>query len=354
MGVVFGLGILTKLSILALGPSLALAFLCWQPTVYRRTEVWIAALIALLVASPYVLWQFANDWPLLEFVGAYNAVTPESMVMDRPLVGLLLTLHPPYALIWAPGMVYAFASGNRALLVLGTTAALSLVLFLVAEVKFYFAAPLFVLFVAAGAVWWEARGGLQGRPLLAKTVLAVFFLSGLPALPIGAPLLPGDALQQLVNVMRDGELGYPGSEPARISHYFPQFAEMHGWRELTRLVIDVYESLEPEERQGAVIVAAYYGQAGALNRLDGDRLPTAHSGHMSYHRWQEGVDLGTGLYVGFGREMLEAVFDRVEEKGRLRCGRCMAREDGLGVFFVDEPKISNADLADHLKRYYFF
>ncbi len=354
LGVVFGLGILSKLSILALGLTLSVSFVCWQPGLFRRTETWIAGLAAVLLASPYIVWQLANDWPLLEFVSAYNSASPEPIVIDQPLFGLFVTMHPPYALIWFPGLVFGLLGGNRALRTLGTAAVLCLALFLYAGVKFYFATPLFILFVAAGAVWWESRGWLQARPLLANTVLILVLISGLPALPIGAPLLPADTLQELADFIRDGEQGYEGSEPARVSRYFPQFAEMHGWPELAALTVSTYEGLHPDERENAVIVAAYYGQVGALNRLGGDSLPTAYSGHMSYDRWHEGVDLGTGLYVGFERDLLESLFGRVEEKGRLDCQRCMAREDGLRVFFVENPKVSNAELAEHIKRYYFF
>ncbi len=75
---------------------------------------------------------------------------------------------------------------------------------------------------------------------------------------------------------------------------------------------------------------------------------------MSYHEWLAGADLGRGIYVGFGREELEPLFERVEELARFECQRCMAREDGLPLFYVSDPKVGNAELADYIKRYYFF
>ncbi len=353
-GLVFGLGVLTKLSILALGIALALSFLIWQRDVFKRVETWAGVLVALATASPYLIWQIVEGWPLLEFVAAYNSAVPEPMVINDPLLGILVAMHPPYALIWLPGAIYGLVSNNRPLRVLTTAALLSLALFLAAGVKFYFAVPLFLVFVVAGGLAWESLGWLRARRWLGQTLIAVLLVSGLTALPIGAPILPPDQLQRLADFIRDGEQGYPGTEPARISRYFPQFAEMHGWPELAELTTRVYEALEPAQREDAVVVAAYYGQAGALNRLADGPLPPVYSGHMSYHEWLAGADLGRGIYVGFERKELEPLFQRVEELARFECQRCMAREDGLPLFYVSDPKVGNAALADHIKRYYFF
>jgi hypothetical protein len=354
LGVVFGMGILTKLSILVLGLSFAASLLLWQRELYRRPETWIAALIALVVASPYLIWQIVHDWPLLEFMAAYNSATPEPMVINQPIFALFVTLHPPYAVIWIPGAIYALFSKSCVLRILGTASVLCVALFLQVGVKFYFAVPPFIVLVAAGAVFWESWLRLQRRRWLAGMLLAVMSFSGLAALPIGAPLLPPEALQRLADFVRDGEQGFPGTEPARISRYFPQFAEMHGWPELAGLTVSAYRGLGPQQKEGAVIVAAYYGQAGALNRLDDGGLPPVYSGHMSYHSWLGDVDLGKGLYVGFQRDELESVFGHVEEIARFDCPPCMAREDGLRLFFVSSPTVGNQDLAAFLKRYHHF
>ena len=164
LGAVLGIGVLTKLSILALCLALPLACLVWSRDLLLRREVWLAAVLALLIASPYLAWQFANDWPFLDFVAAYNSNEPTAMVLQNPALGLLLTMNPAFALVWAPGAIYCLVTRDPVLRLLGTAAWLCLGLFLIAGVKFYFAVPLFLLFAPAGALFWDGwrRGALVG------------------------------------------------------------------------------------------------------------------------------------------------------------------------------------------------
>ena len=91
LGVVLGLGVLSKLSILALAAALPMAFLFWKPIVFRRAAIGYAALITLGLAAPFIIWQVVNDYPFIDFVGAYNRNPPKALVLQNPLVGMLLT-----------------------------------------------------------------------------------------------------------------------------------------------------------------------------------------------------------------------------------------------------------------------
>jgi hypothetical protein len=354
LGAVLGFGVLTKLSILALCLALPFACVVWARELLLRREVWAAAGIALLIASPYVGWQFANDWPFLDFISAYNSEVPSAMVLQNPALGLLLTMNPAFALVWAPGAVYCLVNRDPALRLLGTAAWFCLGLFLLAGVKFYFAVPLFLLFAPAGALFWDRWPGSRWAAPIRLGILATL-ATGLAGLPMAVPLLPQPVLQQVADFLRDGEQGFPGAEPAQLERYFPHFAEMHGWPELVELTARSWESLSPEQRATSALVASHYGHAAALNRLDtDDRLPEALGRHMTYHLWSAGRDYAGGLYVGFSRDELQPLFGQLEELGRLDCSGCMAREQGLPVFYVEGPRLPPAELRMRLRRYYFF
>ena len=169
------------------------------------------------------------------------------------------------------------------------------------------------------------------------------------------PVLPQPLLQQVADFLRDGEQGFAGEEPAELERYFPHFAEMHGWPELVELTARSWESLGPEQREQAALVASHYGHAAALNRLDtGDRLPEALGRHMTYHLWSAGSDYSRGLYVGFTRDELQPLFERLDELGRLECSGCMAREQGLPVFYASGARVPPEELRERLRRYDFF
>ncbi|UCG72707.1 MAG: glycosyltransferase family 39 protein [Chromatiales bacterium] len=353
LGAVLGLGVLTKLSILALCAALPTAWLIWDRGVFRAVGPWAAAALALALIAPFLAWQVTNDWPFLQFVTAYNAATPNALVLRYPLLGMVLTMNPGYAIFWGPGAVYSLLSRDMTLRVLGTAAWLCLALFVFAQVKFYFAVPVFGLFTVAGALFWQQW--LAERSRAWHALLLVVAASGILGVPGSLPVLPDTALDRVARFLRDGEQGYPGSEPADLERYFPHFAEMHGWPELVELTADAWQRLSPAERDGAVLVASHYGQAGALNQLDqAGRLPEAHGRHVNYHLWSEDLPLERGLFVGFDTDELAPLFTEVRDLGRLDCRACMARERNLHVHYVAGPRLPAAQLRERLKRYYFF
>ncbi|RMF94883.1 MAG: hypothetical protein D6727_11910 [Gammaproteobacteria bacterium] len=352
LGGVLGLGLLSKLSILALCLTIPLVLLLFDRRVFGRPAIWLAAGFALLLAAPFIAWQVANDFPFLDFVRAYNSSSPKAMVLERPLLGLLLTMNPVYAPFWGAGAVACLLARDRALRALGLAAWACLVLFVAAGVKFYFAVPLFGLFCVAGALAWERWTAAAARLRPALLLLAA---SGIAAVPSAAPVLPPAQLQRLADFLRDGEQGQKLAQPASLERYFPHFAEMHGWPELVALTAAVWRSLRPEQRRDAVLMASHYGQAGALNQLGPPQgLPPALGRHMSYHLWSAGADYRRGLFVGFDRAELAGLFETVELRGRLQCQRCMAREQGLAVYYVDRPRMSPEAIRQRLRRYDFF
>ena len=353
LGLVLGLGVLTKWSLLVLCLALPVAWLAWDRTVFRSGSTWLAAALSAAIVMPHVAWQVSNDWPLVQFITAYNATTPNALVLQYPALGMVLTMNPAYALFWVPGAVYLLVCSDRVLRVLGTAAWLCLVGFLAASVKFYFAVPVFGLFAIGGALYWQEA--LWARRRASGALALVIAGSGILAVPGAAPVLPEPQLHQVTSFLRDSEQAYPGTEPADLERYFPHFAEMHGWPELVRLTTKTWQSLAPEERRGAVLMASHYGQAGALNQLaDAGALPEAHGRHVNYHLWAKDLSIEHGLFVGFGAEELLPLFAHVEERGRLQCDHCMARERNLRLHFVSGPRVSSAEIREQLKRYAFF
>ncbi|WP_297325673.1 glycosyltransferase family 39 protein [Nitrosomonas sp.] len=69
MGIAFGLGLLSKYTLGLLGIA-ALAFVIIDPTARRwmkRPHPYLAALLALLLFSPVIIWNYGNDWASFAF-----------------------------------------------------------------------------------------------------------------------------------------------------------------------------------------------------------------------------------------------------------------------------------------------
>ena len=186
LGVVLGIGVMTKLSILALCIALPLGLAVWYPSVLRRAETWLAVLIAAAIALPFGVWQVANGFPFLEFISAYGGEPPQAMVLQNPVIGLFITMNPVFALVWLPGIVAALLWHDRRMRLLGAVAFFCVALFVLAGVKFYFAVPVFIVFVARARC--SGSTCCVSRPVL-RGVILVTLLTGVTSVPTAAPVL---------------------------------------------------------------------------------------------------------------------------------------------------------------------
>lgn len=168
--------------------------------------------------------------------------------------------------------------------------------------KGYYGAPVFVILFAAGAVSAEQwiRGG---RHSWARLVVPAVLVAGLvPALPTIVPVLSRSSM-----VAR-------GTWESR-----KDYADEIGWPELVDSVAAAWQGLNPEERAHGAVVAANYGEAGAIDLYGPDRgLPPAVSGHLTYRYWApERPDATVAVVVGVPAPTLERWCLSVDEVGRV-------------------------------------
>ena len=82
LGVILGLGLLNKISVLWLGAGLAVGLLLTPNRKLLLTRrVWLAAAIAFLLFLPHIIWQVVYGFPTMEFIknataNKYAAVSP--------------------------------------------------------------------------------------------------------------------------------------------------------------------------------------------------------------------------------------------------------------------------------------
>lgn len=334
LGVVLGLGLLNKVSVLALGAGLAAALVLTPLRSHLATRgPWIAASIALLLFAPHVLWQAHNDWPTVEFVRNAARFKNVDLGPGGFTLAQVRDFGPLNAVMWAAGLGWlAFGAGGRfrALAVVFVVAFLSFM-----NGKAYYLAPALPIPLAAGAVLAERW---VARPLARGVIVALLLVSAAIPLPIVVPLLSPD---RLGDYMRGIGIVPEQAERSRLGVLPQHFADRFGWEELAAITARAWHSLTPEERAQAIIVTSNYGEAGALiyhgRRLG---LPRAASQHNNFYLWGPGKpDAAVVVAVGISPDDLRQVFEEVTPVASLTDPFAMPYEREHPVTICRRPRI---------------
>ena len=206
-GLIAGLGVLTKITMLYFGFAVLVALLL---TSSRRHLLapwpWLGGAISALFLLPYVYWQIAHGWPTLEFWADYGAkVDPASPI--EFLVEQVLTMQPLTLPLWLAGLYYYLFSGDgRTLRPLGLIYVLLFALFAIQNAKFYFLAPAYPMLFAAGALSLERLVRRRSWTWLKPAYAAVLLVGGIALAPMVVPILP---VETLASITGAGEA--PGS-----------------------------------------------------------------------------------------------------------------------------------------------
>ena len=266
-GLVTGIGLENKTTLLFLGAGLAVGLLLarrWD--VIRSPWAWSAVGIAIVLWLPNLAWQAANGWPQLAMAQAIAGYADENRAQVLPLLWLFNgPLLFPVSLAGLGWILLAKdATQWRAI---GLGALVALFLALVSGGKAYYAIGSAPVFMAAGSNLvdrWLGRGHAIAKGVVLVT-LAV--LSGAFIALLTLPVLSLDA--------------YAASG---LSSAVPDVANTVGWPAFVATVEDVVYSLPADQRDRAVILANDYSEASALDLLGAD-LPPVYSGHNSYWFW---------------------------------------------------------------------
>ncbi|MEU6621408.1 glycosyltransferase family 39 protein [Streptomyces litmocidini] len=299
IGVVVGVGLTAKYLLVLLMLCLGAGLLVFGPRWVFRTRRFPAAVgVAVVIASPVLIWQVTHGMPQLEMSAALSkALDSLSRSTFVPMQLLLIGffLNP----VWIAGLVALLRRPEwRAYRFVGWSYPLMVVVLLVVGGQGAYTTALQYVLLAAGAVvvdrWARdaKRLGVVGGLTVLNAVSSAILL--LPTLPITVyasnPVLSGMAIVQFDQV---------------------------GWPEMTRQVGAVYRSLPAGEQAHTVIYGNHYGQAGAIDKWGPEYgLPKAYSGHNSYADFGvPGEDKTTVIAIGVDPKRFGALFASCEPRG---------------------------------------
>ncbi|GAA4813145.1 glycosyltransferase family 39 protein [Actinomycetospora chlora] len=301
VGAVAGVGLLDKSLVATLLGAAALGVLAVGPRrVFRDPWLGAAALLALAVWAPYLVWQATHGWPQLAFARQVATVGNGGSEprWTFPLFQLI-EVSPFLVPVWVAGLWrLARDPAVRSARAFAITYAVLFVALLVAGGKHYYLAGAYPVLLAAGAapvVAWVRRA--RWRPRVVTAVLAV---NVVVVAWLVLPLIPATALA--------------GSPQAAVSPIAP---ETVGWPELVGTVAAATRLVPPDQQRSTVVLGRNYGEAGAVAVL-GPGLPPAYSGQNSYADWGPPPESATTVIVlGYDEATLRRWFTDVRPVARI-------------------------------------
>ncbi len=340
LGLSFAIGFLNKYNIafLALGlfPALALS----KRSIFSQTHLYGALLLAVLVISPNLIWQFQHGFPVLthmELLSTYQLVNNSRVgfLMDQ------LLFFYPSLLIWIGGLGYLlFSKKTVDYRFVGLTFLFTISIFTYFQAKGYYAIGLYPVLISFGSVWisdLSLKINLPYRNFAKAIVLIIPPLLFAPAVPLIHPFYsPTRVLENPPNYAR---LGLSRWEDG-IDHPIPQdFADMLGWSELASLVDSAYLQAPKENR--TLIICSNYGQAGAINfytKTEGLEAFTINADYLYWIDLEEPIS--NLILVKTADEPLsdreKDFFEEYQEIGKIT--HPLARELGTTVYWLRAAK----------------
>jgi dolichyl-phosphate-mannose-protein mannosyltransferase len=334
LGLVLGLGLLNKISVLWLGGGLAVGLVL---TPHRRLLLtrrpWLAAAIAGVIFLPYVIWQIRNGWPTVEFMRNATSVKMAPVSPLEFVSSQILVMHPLSAPLWLGGLVFLFfgREGRRWRILGWIYLSVFLLLIVGGKSRASYLAPAYPILFAAGAAGLEALARRWSSRWLMPAYAALLLAGGAALAPLGLPALP---VERFVKYSRTLGVGIRQEENASLGALPQHFADMFGWEDLAVEVARIYNALPENDRKRCAIFTENYGEAGAIDFF-GSRygLPPAISHHNNYWLWGPRDYTGAVVIAVGGDPDDEARnFREVVKAGTFECRWCMPYENGRPIW----------------------
>ena len=304
IGAALGLGMMTKYTMGFFTLGIVAGLLLTGARRYLKCKwLWMGVAVSIVIFLPNLIWQAQHHFISLDFLKEIHerdikwGRTQGFLPQQLQLVQLALPLAG------AGLYFYLFAAAGRRFRMLAWMYVVPLVLFVAAKGRFYYLAGAYPMLYAAGAVWGEQR--LQSlRSGWARTIRSLAWAALVVDVCVTAalflPVAPIHSAWGRAAFKVQGDYG-----------------EELGWPELTGEVARIRDSLPEADRGRVGVLAANYGEAGALALYGPQyRLPRPISGINSF--WAKGYGNPppeTLIVLGFSRRFMDLNFRACEVVG---------------------------------------
>jgi hypothetical protein len=168
------------------------------------------------------------------------------------------------------------------------------------------------------------------------------------AAPLALPILPVEAAAAYSNFWDIHKVRVENYDSGKLPQFF---ADMFGWPNQVKSVASVYKGLSPEDRAQCAILAANYGEAGAIDYFGPSYgLPRAISPHNNYFLWGPGAGSpDIVIAVGMDKGKLELLFADVQRATTILDPYAVPDENNLPIYICRHPRVPLSDAWPSLK-----
>ncbi|KAB1230526.1 glycosyltransferase family 39 protein [Chryseobacterium viscerum] len=261
-GIIFGMGILNKYNIIFLALGFIPAILMTkQRKIFINPHAYGAALLALIIVLPNLIWQYHNGFPVIHHMKELSEtqlvnVNRFDFLKSQLLLFIGVTfviLFALYALLfYKPFAKFKFFFWGYVI---------TIGLFLFFKAKDYYAIGLYPVYIGFGAVYLGNILQSGWKKFLKPVCILHPVILFIPIYNITFPnKSPEFIASHPESYKKWGLLRWEDGK----DHALPQdFADMLGWKELAQKVDEKYSTLE--KSGNTLVLCDNYGQAGAIN-----------------------------------------------------------------------------------------
>ena len=284
LGVIFGLGILTKYSIAFFLIAIFVGMLFTKHRgVFLTKYSYIAALIALVIAAPNLWWQYSHDFPIIRHMANLRATQLVNVTWQSYFSSQFI-FHLLGSIIWLAGLIYGLRRKAHPTLKMFSIAFLAtIVLLFVMSGKAYYTVGAYTMMFGLGGIALERWIGQKALLIIPIMIFIHAFV-----IPISLPILPVKEMETYSKFVQNI---FQFVEPFRwedgeVRTMRQDYADMLGWDEIPLKVAEIYHSLSEDEKKNCLIWGGSYGHAGVLNFYREEfELPQCHSFNASFVAW---------------------------------------------------------------------
>lgn len=261
-GIIFGIGILNKYNIafLALGFIPAL-LITRQRRIFTNPHTYGAALLALIIILPNLIWQYHNNFPVVHHMKELSEIQLVNVNrFDFLKSQFLFFIGVTFVILFGfYALLFYRAFDKFRFFFWGYVMTISLFIFF--RAKDYYAISIYPIYIGFGAVYLEDILKNGWKRFLKPVCILHPLLLFIPMYNLAFPNKSPESIAK--NPEPYKKFGLLRWEDGK-DHPLPQdFADMLGWKELAQKVDKQYSMLS--KSGNTLVLCDNYGQAGAIN-----------------------------------------------------------------------------------------
>jgi hypothetical protein len=330
--IVFGIGFLNKYSIAFFIVAFLIAMLLTSHRNLLMSKYFFSGgLLGIIIILPNLIWQFNHNLPLLY----HMAELQKYQFVNVTIIGFIIDqfiMNLPGLVIWMTGLItFLFFKSEKKFRVLAYLYLFTVLLILLFRGKSYYTLGLYPVLFALGGYAVDK----YFKPFMKYVTLALVILISLPILPFSLPVYSHEKIEEYSSKTAEFTNRW---EDGKIYNIPQDYADMTGWKELSSIVIQQYNSLLPGERDSCLIYAENYGQAGAIN-FYGKKygLPSPICFNDNFIFWApDSINNAPLIYVNNEVGDIDFLFDSYIKVGQVN--NKYFRENGLQVYYCTQPR----------------